>query len=1084
MNRMIPQIASLLPNRRSSYASQALTLLALLCVLVMGFAASGQAQTPAWSSVPLGGGGYVTGLVADSTGNDIYCRTDVGGAFKWNEASAQWESISDKMVTVNDENGFGLMSVSSIAVDPSNSNNLYLAAGTTYGGLKGIYASSNKGSTWTQIDSAISHNGSDGLRSYGERMVVDPNTPGAIWIGSPTTGLHKGTRNGSTWIFAPINSSSVPFGLSGHGVMFAACDKNGSGPTIVYAGVWDTTGGTGGIYRSLDAGTTWAKVPGATVATPHAARLTSNGTLYVVTGTTGVFKLTRGGTLSQLTALPAGINYHSVTADLTDASGNTVFVAEQLGGYFNKIFRTTDGGTSWNTQFQNINNGVANPPKTEPDGTLSCAGAWFSNVATILVNPTNGNELWTGDFFGVSRTSNAQDLGVGANGAFWYGLQKGQEETVVLALKNAPTGARLLRGQADVNGHYYLDTYARPNGTAGDALVRPGGGSTPSLDFSESNPNIWARTWLNPVGSAGSGATSTDGGLTWITFGGIDRHVVTNSPVAAIEAWDLTAYVAGQKAKGATAVTVVLMCADASTQYIPFDSKEGAVPPQLLINGATALAPVADSYVYGNTATTNYGNSTSLVVSAGYNSVTYSRWTYLRFNLSSVSSVTTASLRLNRRAVTTNTAQFDIGVYACSNLTWVEGNGGTDNSPSNEITWTNKAATLASPTNPIKDPNYANLKGGRVAVSATNPNNMVWLPFVNTTKVRFSNDRGASWAESNCPATSQMTNAFVPSTTINQLAADRVNGDFYMAQFGAGGNHKIYRSTDGGATWSLTCTIGGRWNQQSCQLVCAPSVAGSVWLADGEDGLWRSTNFGVTFTKLGNFHILWAREISFGKAPAGSSFPYSVYINCSYDNYTTVNHGIYRSNDGGGTWSNLGFPTIQKAGVLAGDRQVYGQVFLGTDGRGAFQYGTPSGPVDLIADNDNAANADGSLSSKTGTWSASTATPGFHATDYEHDGNTGKGSKTFTFTPNLPSAGVYSVYLRWTAYGNRATNVPVDVYSADGIAPVQVNQQENNGEWVLLGSYYCNAGTGHKVVVSNTGTNGFVVADAVRFVKP
>lgn len=1072
-----------LPQRRSPRTGFPLPTLGLLMgVLLMGLAASIKAQTASWSTVPLGGGGYVTGLVADSTGNDIYCRTDVGGAFKWNATTDQWDSISDKMVSTNDANGFGLMSVSSLAVDPSNSNKLYLAAGTTYGGLKGIYSSSNKGSTWALINSTISHNGSDGLRSYGERMVVDPNNTNVIWFSSPTTGLYKGTKT-STWIFEPIASASVPFGLSGHGVMFAACDMNGGGPTIVYAGVWDTSGGTGGIYQSLDAGTTWTKVTGATVTTPHAARLASNGTLYVVAGSGGAFKLARGGTLLQMTTLPTGINYHSVTVDQTDPTGNTVFVAEQLGGYFNKIFRSTDGGVTWNTQFQNINGGVTSPPKTEPDGTLSCASSWFSNVSSILVNPVNGNELWTGDFFGVSRTSNAQDLGLGAGGSFWYGLQKGQEETVVLAMKNAPTGVRLMRGQADLNGHYYLDTYTRPSGAAGDALTRPGGGSTPSLDFSESNPDIWARTWLNPFATAGSGAVSSDGGATWMPFGGIDHHVVTNSPTAGTETWDLSAYVANQKAKGATAVTVVLMCADASLNYPPFDSKEGAIPPVLLIDGTTPLGPVADSYVYGGAPTTNNGNSGSLYVSAAYNNPSNSRWTYLRFSLTSVSSVATATLQLNRRA-SSNTSQYDIGVYACSNLTWVEGDGGTDNSPANEITWNNKPATLASPTNPIKDPNYAGLKGGRVAVSATNPNNMVWLPFVNTSAVRYSKDRGASWTAGSCPATSQMTSAFIPSTTINQLASDRVNGDFYMAQFGSGGNHKIYRSTNGGANWTLTCTITGRWNQQSCQLVCAPGVAGSVWLADGDDGLWRSNDFGVTFTKLGVNHILSAREVSFGKAPGGSAYPYSVYINSSYDNYTSVTHGVYQSDNGGASWTNLGFPTIQKAGVLAGDRQVYGQVFLGTDGRGSFQFGVPPAPVDLVVDNANANNTGGSLSSKTGTWSTSTANLGFYGTDYEHDGNTGQGTKTFTFTPNLPSSGVYSVFIRWTAHVNRATNVPVDIYTSDDIDPVQANQQLNNGEWIPLGSYYCNAGTGQKVVISNAGSNGYVIADAVRFVKP
>jgi hypothetical protein len=39
----------------------------------------------------------------------------------------------------------------------------------------------------------------------------------------------------------------------------------------------------------------------------------------------------------------------------------------------------------------------------------------------------------------------------------------------------------------------------------------------------------------------------------------------------------------------------------------------------------------------------------------------------------------------------------------------------------------------------------------------------------------------------------------------------------------------------------------------------------------------------------------------------------------------------------------------------------------------------------------------------------------------------------------------------------------------------------NGGSWQLLGTHPFNAGTSGGVVVSNAGTTGYVVADAVRF---
>jgi hypothetical protein len=49
---------------------------------------------------------------------------------------------------------------------------------------------------------------------------------------------------------------------------------------------------------------------------------------------------------------------------------------------------------------------------------------------------------------------------------------------------------------------------------------------------------------------------------------------------------------------------------------------------------------------------------------------------------------------------------------------------------------------------------------------------------------------------------------------------------------------------------------------------------------------------------------------------------------------------------------------------------------------------------------------------------------------------------------------------------------------------VNVNQQQNGGTWVVLGTWTFNAGTSQRVRLSCWTTAGFyVVADAVRFEK-
>jgi hypothetical protein len=126
-------------------------------------------------------------------------------------------------------------------------------------------------------------------------------------------------------------------------------------------------------------------------------------------------------------------------------------------------------------------------------------------------------------------------------------------------------------------------------------------------------------------------------------------------------------------------------------------------------------------------------------------------------------------------------------------------------------------------------------------------------------------------------------------------------------------------------------------------------------------------------------------------------------------------------------------------------------------------------------------NADATGVSISGSWTSSTAIAGYWGTDYLTDGNTNKGGSSVSFTPVLPSNGVYQVALRWTDNANRATNVPVDIIHPAGTNRVLVNQQSNGGAWVLLLTTNFNAGTSAKVIVRNTGTTGYVIADAVQF---
>jgi len=133
---------------------------------------------------------------------------------------------------------------------------------------------------------------------------------------------------------------------------------------------------------------------------------------------------------------------------------------------------------------------------------------------------------------------------------------------------------------------------------------------------------------------------------------------------------------------------------------------------------------------------------------------------------------------------------------------------------------------------------------------------------------------------------------------------------------------------------------------------------------------------------------------------------------------------------------------------------------------------------ELILDNTSASGI-----TVTGTWTASTGAGGYYGSNYLHDGNANKGSSRVTYTPDLPTTGSYTVYARWSAHSNRATNAPIVINHASGATTVTVNQQTNGGTWVSLGTFTLKGGVMSSVVIKNDATNGYVVADAVRFVK-
>ena len=119
-----------------------------------------------------------------------------------------------------------------------------------------------------------------------------------------------------------------------------------------------------------------------------------------------------------------------------------------------------------------------------------------------------------------------------------------------------------------------------------------------------------------------------------------------------------------------------------------------------------------------------------------------------------------------------------------------------------------------------------------------------------------------------------------------------------------------------------------------------------------------------------------------------------------------------------------------------------------------------------------------------GKWTNSVYSKHYVGKGYIHDDNKGKGAKTLTYIPELAD-GEYEVRFAYSWGGGRASNVPVEIFSAAGKELVVVDMRKEpplNRRFLSLGTYQFSADQQNRVLISNESTNGIVTADALQFI--
>ena len=152
-----------------------------------------------WKNVQIVGGGFVDGIIFHPKARNVrYCRTDMGGAYRWDEPTHRWAPLLD-FLSYGDRN---LMGIESIALDPGDPNFVILACGTytnPRAGNGAILRSFDRGKTFQRTDVPFKFGGNENGRGNGERMAVDPKDGNIIYLGTRLNGLWKSTDKGKDW---------------------------------------------------------------------------------------------------------------------------------------------------------------------------------------------------------------------------------------------------------------------------------------------------------------------------------------------------------------------------------------------------------------------------------------------------------------------------------------------------------------------------------------------------------------------------------------------------------------------------------------------------------------------------------------------------------------------------------------------------------------------------------------------------------------------------------------------------------------------------------------------------------------------
>lgn len=288
------------------------------------------------SSVSISGQGRLNTIIKDPNNPlTLYVGSPAGGIWKSTDDGTNWTPLSDNLPQIG---------VSGIAIDPTDSNIIYIATGDDDAGDSysvGVMKSTDAGQTWNTTGLTYLYTNYETTNE----IFIDPTNNNHIWVAS-TEGLQKSEDGGDTWTIKQ-GGNIVDFRLH----------PNYYNNSIIYAVGYNNNESK--FYRSEDKGETFAEISSiptdsnriileTTLAAPEKVYVLSaydngDGTYEGRNSFQGVYVSDDAGLNFNKTAesddiFGSGQSWYDMALTVSDTDPDVVFV-----GVLN-IWRSTDGG--------------------------------------------------------------------------------------------------------------------------------------------------------------------------------------------------------------------------------------------------------------------------------------------------------------------------------------------------------------------------------------------------------------------------------------------------------------------------------------------------------------------------------------------------------------------------------------------------------------------------------------------------------------------------------------------------------------------------------------------------------------------